>query len=165
MHPSRANRNWQIFHFMSRLLWVSSQEDIYCGVKWKKSEVGRAGKKGESTGRAVQVTRSASFAWETRPWRFHVSKRWVGEESSWNQRQMSAITNQKLHFAFLFWEKNDFWCTSLLFDVCLKWLCLEASGGILALQFVKNCSFLTLTCFSWEAFMKLLILANFKNMF
>ena len=67
MYPSRANRNWQIFHFMSRLLWVSSQEDIYCGVKWKKSEVGRAGKKGESTGRAVQVTRSASFAWETRP--------------------------------------------------------------------------------------------------
>ena len=62
MYPSRANRNWQIFHFMSRLLWVSSQEDIYCGVTWKK-----CGEKGESTGRAVQVTCSASIVWKTRP--------------------------------------------------------------------------------------------------
>ena len=53
VYPSRANRNWQIFHFMSRLLWVSSQEDIYCGVKWKRCGVGRGsweGRKYEASG-------------------------------------------------------------------------------------------------------------------
>ena len=151
---------------MSRLLWVSSQEDIYCGVKWKRCGVGRGsweGRKYEAsgTGHSFYILGLGNQTLTvSRVEKVDELKSKVETNGRWVPLQIKTFI-----LLFLFWGKIDFWCTSLLFDVCLKWLCSEISGGILALQFVKNCSFLALTCFSWEAFMKLLILTNFKNMF